>query len=101
MGLEPGHFASLHLFDLAFVGIVGIDPRLGFLDLGEDEAFLRRALRRHSRHCVMLADNSKFGRQGSICTYEFQDVDTLITDAPIPAEFADPFDQAQIKVHYA
>lgn len=100
-GRDSVDIVSRHYFDFAFVGIVGIDPRLGFLDLGEDEAFLRRALRRHSRHCVMLADNSKFGRHGSVCTYGLRDVDTLITDAPIPAEFATAIDQAQLKVIHA
>jgi DeoR/GlpR family transcriptional regulator of sugar metabolism len=101
MGRESVDCVVGHLFDIAFVGIVAVDYRLGFMDLGEDEAVLRRALRRHSRKCVMLADSSKFGRQGSICTYELRDVDILVTDAPLKAEFAAELDRAEVEVHYA
>jgi DeoR family glycerol-3-phosphate regulon repressor len=101
MGADPLAIVSQHFFDIAFVGIVAVDYRLGFMDLGQDEALLRRLLRRHSRQCVMLADSSKFGRQGSICTYDLKDVDILITDAPLRADFAQKLDQAQVKVHYA
>jgi DeoR family glycerol-3-phosphate regulon repressor len=101
MGTDPQHLVSQHLFDIAFVGIVAVDYELGFMDLGQDEAILRRLLRRHSKQCVMLADGSKFGRQGSICTYELRDVDILVTDAPIRADFARKLDQAQVEVRYA
>lgn len=101
MGADPQAIVAQHLFDIAFVSIVAVDYKLGFMDLGQDEAVLRRLLRRHSKQCVMLADSSKFGRQGSICTYELRDVDILITDAPVRADFAQKLDQAQVKVHYA
>lgn len=101
MGRESVDQVTRHLFDIAFVGIVAVDSRLGFMDLGEDESVLRRVLRKHSKQCVMLADSSKFGRQGSICTYEFGDVDILITDGPLQADFATILDQAQVKVHHA
>lgn len=101
MGRESVDCVTGHLFDIAFVGIVAVDINLGFMDLGEDEAVLRRALRKHSKRCVMLADGSKFGRQGSICTYELREVDVLITDAPLKAAFAAELDQADVEVHYA
>jgi len=101
MGPDPQAIVAQHLFDIAFVGIGAVDYRLGFMDLGPDEAALRRLLRKHSKQCVMLADSSKFGRQGSICTYELGDVDVLITDAPIRADFAQKLDHAQVKVQYA
>jgi DeoR/GlpR family transcriptional regulator of sugar metabolism len=101
MGREAVDCVVGHFFDIAFVSIVAVDSRLGFMDLGEDEAVLRRTLRSHSRQCVMLADSSKFGRQGSICTYGFADVDVLITDAPLGPEFLPPLEEAQVKVRYA
>jgi DeoR/GlpR family transcriptional regulator of sugar metabolism len=101
MGPDPVDLVTRHLFDIAFVSIATVDSRFGFMDLGQDEANIRRALRKHSKQCVMLADSSKFGRQGSICTYEFRDVDILITDAPLKADFAVQMDQTQVKVLYA
>ncbi|MCR5859395.1 DeoR/GlpR family DNA-binding transcription regulator [Mesorhizobium sp. J428] len=101
MGSDPLLFVANHLFDIAFVSIVAVDYELGFMDLGADEAHLRRQLRKHSRQCVMLADSSKFGRQGSIRTYDLADVDVLVTDAPVRPDFAAKLDKANVKVHYA
>ena len=101
MGSDPLMIAAQHYFDIAFVGVVAVDYKLGFMDMGEDESLLRRMLRKHSRQCVMLADSSKFGRQGNFCTYDLRDVDILVTDAPVRADFAQKLDQAQVKVHYA
>ena len=98
---DPLVSAAQHYFDIAFVGVVAVDYKLGFMDMGEDESLLRRMLRKHSRQCVMLADSSKFGRQGNFCTYDLRDVDILVTDAPVRADFAQKLDQAQVKVHYA
>ncbi|MBP1860433.1 DeoR/GlpR family DNA-binding transcription regulator [Rhizobium herbae] len=101
LGTDTLNVIREHLFDIAFVSAVTVDVNLGFMDLGEDEALVRRALRRHAKQVVMLADSSKFGRQGNFCTYNFRDVDLLITDAPPRADFLEKLEEAQVKVIYA
>ncbi|MBY3134465.1 MULTISPECIES: DeoR/GlpR family DNA-binding transcription regulator [Rhizobium] len=101
LGTDTLNVIREHLFDIAFVSAVTVDVNLGFMDLGEDEALVRRALRRHAKQVVMLADSSKFGRQGNFCTYNFRDVDLLITDAPPRADFLEKLEEAQVKVMYA
>ena len=101
MGADALMFASQHLFDIAFVSIAAVDYELGFMDLGPDEANLRRLLRKHAKQCVMLADSSKFGRQGSFCTYGPEDVDILITDAPVRDDFARRLIEADVDIRYA
>jgi DeoR family glycerol-3-phosphate regulon repressor len=101
LGTDTINVIREHLFDIAFVSAVTVDVNLGFMDLGEEEALVRRALRRHAKQIVMLADSSKFGRQGNFCTYNFRDVDLLITDAPPRADFLERLEEAQVKVIYA
>lgn len=101
LGPDTVDIVRQHLFDVAFVSTVTVDSKLGFMDLGEEEALVRRALLRHAKQRVMLADSSKFGRQGSFCTYDFKDIDLLITDAPPRAEFLARLEEAQVKVIYA
>jgi DeoR family glycerol-3-phosphate regulon repressor len=101
MGASSLMFVSQHVFDIAFVSTVAVDYKLGFMDLGEEEANLRRLLRRQSRRCVMLADSSKFGRQGSICTYEPKDIDVLVTDARLKTNFEELFKATSTEVRYA
>jgi DeoR/GlpR family transcriptional regulator of sugar metabolism len=101
MGADSLMFVSQHLFDIAFISTAAIDSRLGFMDLGEEEANLRRLLRRQSRQCVMLADSSKFGRQGSICTCQPKDIDILVTDSALKPDFLEFFALTPMRVHYA
>lgn len=92
---------SRHYFDMAFVGIASVDPELGFMDFSADESSVRRALRRHSRQVVMMADVTKFGHPNSICTFGFSDIDVLVTDAAIPARFLGKFEQTKVSIIHA
>ncbi|EPM96655.1 DeoR family transcriptional regulator, partial [Pseudomonas syringae pv. actinidiae ICMP 18804] len=56
-------FARQFHYDIAFMGIGGIDLDLGLMDYQEPEAMLRRTLVRHCARSVVLADDGKFGHR--------------------------------------
>lgn len=85
-------------FDLAVMGIGTVDAEQGFMDRGSDEAELRRMLRQRAKRSVMLADSSKFGRQGRIATFGLTDVNVLVTDAPLRPPFAARLDASDVRV---
>jgi DeoR/GlpR family transcriptional regulator of sugar metabolism len=99
----PGAIKAVEerFFDLAIMGICTVHATHGFMDFGPDEALLRRATLAQSRRSIMLADSSKFGRLGSIKTFELTDVDVLVTDAPLPGDFAAQFQPSKVDVIYA
>lgn len=85
-------------FDLAIMSIGTVDADQGFMDRGSDEAELRRVLRRRAKRSVMLADSSKFGRQGRIATFGLTDIDILVTDAPLKGAFAERLGGSAVQV---
>lgn len=90
-----------HVYDLAIMGIVTVHHEHGFMDLGEDEAVLRRVAVERTRRSVILADSSKFGRFGTIRTFGLDAVDTLVTNAPLSRDAARAFQHTQVDVIHA
>ncbi len=83
------------------MGIVTIHLQHGFMDVGQEEAALRRAAVQQAGRSVILADSSKFGRVGSVRTFGLGDIQTLVTNAPPPADFAAAFQQSNVDVLHA
>ena len=71
-------------FDLAILGAYGIDERRGVVDGGDFVHRLKRRLMQQSERTVWLADASKFGRPGHLCTAAFGVIDTVVTDRVPP-----------------
>lgn len=85
LGHASVDWADGYFFDIAFMGIGGIDIDQDFMDHEMSEAHLRRALVRRCRRSVVMADDSKFGRKGFVRTFGFEAVTTIVTNSP-PAE---------------
>jgi len=87
-----------HFYDVAVMGIATVHAEHGFMDLGEEEALLRRAALAQSRRSIMLADSSKFGRLGTIRTFGLGDIDVLVTNGALSSEFAEKFQRTKVEV---
>ncbi len=90
-----------HVFDAVFISVATVDYTHGFMDFGQEEASLRRALAKHTKDVVMLADSAKFGRTASIRTLDLRQVQRLVTDAKLPADFAARLKEAGVEILYA
>ncbi len=90
-----------HVYDLAVMGIVTVHREHGFMDLGQEEAVLRRVAVEQTRRSVILADSAKFGRLGTIRTLGLGDVDVLVTNAALPRDFAEAFQRHNTDVIHA
>ncbi len=75
---------GLHV-DRLFLGAHGIDRSAGLTTPNLVEAETNQALVRASRSVCVLADHTKFGIIGLSTFMPLRDVDTLITDAGMPA----------------
>ncbi len=83
------------------MGIVTVHREHGFMDLGQEEAVLRRAAVEQTRRSVILADSAKFGRLGTIRTLGLGDVDVLVTNAPCRATSPTPSNDYNVDVLHA
>ncbi|MEW2632887.1 DeoR/GlpR family DNA-binding transcription regulator [Streptomyces sp. NPDC048389] len=75
---------SLH-FDMLFLGVHGISVEAGLSTPNLAEAETNRRLVRAARRVVVVADHTKWGTVGLSSFADLAEVDTLVTDAGLPA----------------
>lgn len=100
IGPHTLEFSGQFHYDIAFMGIGGIDLELGFMDYEEPEAVLRRTLARHCVRSVILADYGKFGHRTFINTLPFSAVTTLVTNLPPPGDYRQRMEQEHVDILY-
>jgi DeoR/GlpR family transcriptional regulator of sugar metabolism len=77
--------AALH-FDLLFLGVHGISAEAGLSTPNLAEAETNRRLVQSARRVVVVADHTKWGVVGLSSFATLERIDTLVTDAGLPAE---------------
>ncbi|UYQ60720.1 DeoR/GlpR family DNA-binding transcription regulator [Streptomyces peucetius] len=75
---------SLH-FDMLFLGVHGISVEAGLSTPNLAEAETNRRLVQAARRVVVVADHTKWGTVGLSSFADLDEVDTLVTDAGLPA----------------
>ena len=91
-------FVSKFHPDLAILSTAAIDPSQGFLLNDQHEAELMRTFVSHARKSVMVADHSKTAASAPMVSCDPSDIDTLVTDQPLPAPLQQAMNEWDIKV---
>ncbi len=73
----------------------------GFLDQNPCEAEFGRSVMEQSERVIVVADHSKFGRDGFVKVADHHRIDVLVTDIDPPASLAKRLADADIEVHVA
>ncbi|ATL25861.1 DeoR/GlpR family DNA-binding transcription regulator [Streptomyces formicae] len=76
---------ALH-FDVLFLGVHGISPEAGLSTPNLAEAETNRRLVQSARRVIVVADHTKWGTVGLSSFATLTQVDTLVTDAGLPAD---------------
>lgn len=74
------------VLDRVLLGVTGIDAMHGATMIELEEAAVSRAMVRHAREVVVVADSSKVGMTSRAVICGIQRINVLITDAGIPEE---------------
>ena len=77
---------ELHI-DKAFMGTIGISLEDGLTTTDPGEAYTKELVMQRAREVVLLADSNKVGTVTFARAGTLSDVDTLVTDGPLPAEY--------------
>lgn len=85
-------------FDQAFLGVTGFHPSTGFACGMNDEAILKQTAIRQSEQVIILMDSSKIGKKCSYTFCDFSDIDIIISDGKLPADFLEKCDKAGVTV---
>ncbi len=91
-------FLSSFTPEIAFFSISAVDSRRGLLDFHYAEANLKAKLAPLASKVVVLADSSKFERQGIVKALDFNQVYAFVTDAEPGAALRHALGDAQVLV---
>jgi len=89
---------NLTVMDKVFVGVCGVDPEHGATTIEAEEAAVFRAMARHAKSVIVVADSSKIGMSSPSVICPPTEIDVLITDDGISAEAAKAFEAFNIRV---
>jgi len=79
-----------------FLACKGVDLSGGLSDANEWQALLKKQMMNIASSVVLLVDSSKFGVRTFAHIAELGDIDQIITDANIPAEYKSYFDEKEL-----
>ncbi|MFC7249214.1 HTH-type transcriptional regulator GlpR [Halomicroarcula sp. GCM10025324] len=83
-------------FDLAFIGVNGIEPDGMLSAPNESEAKIKRLVVEHSARTVVVTVGEKFGEQSFRRFGSIDDIDLLITDETVPDDYRDLFEDTEL-----
>ena len=89
VGEEAVEFISRYKVDYAVIGASAMDDDGSVLDHDAREVAVARAILKNARHRILVCDGGKFDRSAPVRICALEDLDTIITDRPVPQEFAD------------
>jgi DeoR family transcriptional regulator, glycerol-3-phosphate regulon repressor len=83
---------------LAILTVGGVHPEHGLTDRHAREAAMSRIVYERADRVLLAADHTKFGRLGLIRTASPEEVDILVTDAPLEEPFVEAFRRATVVI---
>ncbi|TNJ41851.1 DeoR/GlpR family DNA-binding transcription regulator [Phaeobacter sp. B1627] len=89
VGEDAVDFISRYKLDYAVIGASAMDPDGAILDHDAREVSVARALLRNARSRILICDGSKFERSAPVRICALTELDIVITDRPVPQEFAE------------
>ena len=86
------------VMDKVFIGVCGVHPEHGATTIQAEEAAVVRAMTRHAKQVIVVADSSKVGMSSPAVVCEAARIHTLVTDDGISEEARDAFQRMGILV---
>ncbi len=84
--------------DYAVIGVSAIDEDGSLLDYDFREVRVAKAIMANARHLILVADQMKLSRTATVRLGHLSQVDTLVTDAPLPPKLERICTQHQVAV---
>ncbi|WP_127494467.1 DeoR/GlpR family DNA-binding transcription regulator [Paenibacillus glycanilyticus] len=77
----------------AFISIDGISPEQGITSFDSSRALLVQTMMQKSEQSIILADSSKFGANRLYKIADLAQLDTVVCEEPLPAEWSEHIDK--------
>ncbi len=88
---------SGHWMDRVFIGVAGIDEN-GLYDYSPEDAEIKTTFMQQANIVTVLCDSSKFGRRSFVRICGFEQIGSIVTDAPLPAPLGDAAARASVQI---
>ncbi|WP_417817599.1 DeoR/GlpR family DNA-binding transcription regulator [Tritonibacter scottomollicae] len=89
VGEEAVAFINRYKVDYAVIGASALDADGAILDHDAREVSVARAILQNARTRILICDGSKFDRSAPVRICALAELDIVITDRPVPPEFAE------------
>lgn len=100
VGGQTQKFLEHYSFDKAFFSCKSLDLTAGVTDSDDAEAEIKKVALRNSRHRILLADHSKFGRVSFARICHIHELTQLITDKPLDNEWTEALEDRGVNYEY-
>ncbi|MGO2891667.1 MAG: DeoR/GlpR family DNA-binding transcription regulator [Enterococcus devriesei] len=97
-GEAVGYLNNFHA-DITFLSCTGVDEH-GVYMASEEQTFIKRKMIELSEHVVLLCDTSKVNKKDYFRMCGHENIDTLITNAPLPEEIQRVLEAKDVEVLY-
>jgi len=87
--------------DYAVIGVSAIDEDGALLDYDYREVRVAKAIIANARHIILVADHLKFSRTASVRLGHISQINTLVTDVPLPEKLNSICNEHQVTVEIA
>lgn len=87
--------------DLAILSCRGLSQDKGLTEPNEMEAEIKKRMVQSAKKVILVVDESKVDHRAFVRSFDLEDVDLLITDAPLSLEWEEYLTERQITVEYA
>jgi len=88
IGESASDFIRQFMVDFAIIGVSGIGQDGSLLDFDYREVKIAQAIIENSRHTILVADSMKFERTAPVRMGHISQIDTFVTDRPLPPALA-------------
>lgn len=85
-------------FDKVFLGVDGFDLQKGVTTFNEQEAPLNRLMCEAADQVIVMTDSSKFGQYSDFVICQANQIDILVTDEQLPANYREYLDSMGVQV---
>jgi DeoR/GlpR family transcriptional regulator of sugar metabolism len=86
-----------HWLDRFFLGISGIDEK-GVYDYSPEDIEIKAVFMQQAKVVTALCDSSKFGRRSFVRICGFEELDSIVTDVPLPPDIQAAAAEARVQV---
>ncbi len=97
VGAQTVSYLRNFRFEIAFLAVAGITED-GLFDYSIEDAEIKKTLAAQAETRILLVDSSKIGKSSAVRVMGFDDIDILITDAPLSSEMTAVMADFEIEV---